>query len=412
VRTSRCDVAVVGAGPAGAAAAVTAVRAGARVVMVDAEARPGGQYWRHGPDSGRAHEHDREWRTLSGRLEQALGSGRLTHLARTRVWRIDPPSAGAPARLQATTPDAAGGDAALAVEAAAVVLAPGAHDRVLPFPGWDLPGVLTAGAAQALLKEHAVAAGARAVVAGTGPFLLPVAVGLAEAGVRVAEVDEAGDGRGWARGWRAAAGAPGKVADGARYAALLARYRVPVHLRQAVVAAHGRDRLEGVTVARLDADWDVVPGSEREVECDTAAVGWGFVARLELALQAGCATAPGPDGTPAVVVDEVGRSSVPGVLAAGELTGVGGSDLALLGGALAGTAAAAVAAGREPAPVHGGIASRRAGTPLDPYADLLGGAARPVAVPVPLGVLAAEAPGPSDRPADPAAAPTPHGGTA
>src|SRR5205085_676047 len=161
-------------------------------------------------------------------------------------------------RLHALTPStegAVGADQAVVVEAAAVVLAPGAHDRVLPFPGWDLPGVLTAGAAQALLKEHAVAAGGRMVVAGTGPFLLPVAVGLAEAGVRVLEVDEAGDARGWARGWRAAAGAPSKVADGARYAALLARHRVPVHLRHAIVAAHGRDRLEAVTVARLDPQW-------------------------------------------------------------------------------------------------------------------------------------------------------------
>ncbi len=189
--TSGCDVAVVGAGPAGAAAAVTAVRAGARVVLVDAEARPGGQYWRHGPGdgsgdgsghvrgSGQVHEHAREWRALARRLDHALGSGRLTHLPRTRVWRIDPPSAGGPARLQATTPDADGADAPVVVEAAAVVLAPGAHDRVLPFPGWDLPGVLTAGGAQALLKEHGVAAGRRAVVAGTGPFLLPVAVGHA-----------------------------------------------------------------------------------------------------------------------------------------------------------------------------------------------------------------------------------------
>jgi NADPH-dependent 2,4-dienoyl-CoA reductase/sulfur reductase-like enzyme len=488
VPASRCDVVVVGAGPAGAAAAVTAVRAGARVVLVDAEARPGGQYWRHGPGNGAAgaaggqvHEHAGQWRDLAGRLERALASGRLTHLRRTRVWRLEPPvedpapdsgvSGRTPARLHALAPAADGAEQPVVVEAAAVVLAPGAHDRVLPFPGWDLPGVLTAGAAQALLKEHAVAAGARVVVAGTGPFLLPVAVGLAEAGVRVLEVDEASDARGWARGWRAAAGAPGKVADGARYAALLARHRVHVHLRQAIVAAHGRDRLEAVTVARLDPEWNVIPGTERRLDCDTAAVGWGFVARLELALQAGCGTAPGPDGTPAVAVDESGRSSVPGVLAAGELTGVGGADLALLDGALAGTAAAAVAAGREPPPVHPGIGSRRArlaafasamhgahpvrngwtgwladdtvvcrceevpacaideavtelgasdartvklltragmgwcqgrmcgeavarlaasraGTPLDPYADLLAGAARPVAVPVPLGVLA------------------------
>jgi NADPH-dependent 2,4-dienoyl-CoA reductase/sulfur reductase-like enzyme len=357
-------VAVVGAGPAGAAAAVTAVRAGARVVLLDGEARPGGQYWRHGPAAAggptEVHEHLADWRALSHRLEQALASGRLTYLARTRVWRLDPsPDAATPARLQAVTPDVDGADRPVVVEAATVVLAPGAHDRVLPFPGWDLPGVLTAGAAQALLKEHAVAAGSRAVVAGTGPFLLPVAVALAEAGVRVLEVDEAGDGRGWARGWRAAAGAPGKVADGARYAALLARHRVPVHLRQAVVAAHGSDRLEAVTVARLDAHWRVVPGSERRVECDAAAVGWGFVPRLELALQAGCATAPAADGTPAVVVDASGRTSVPGVLAAGEITGVGGADLALLEGALTGTAAAAVAGGRVPAPVHPGVASRR-----------------------------------------------------
>ena len=485
--TSRCDVAVVGAGPAGAAAAVTAVRAGACVVIVDAEARPGGQYWRHGPGDGATvgtvggdvHEHARQWRDLAGRLEGSLASGRLTHLPRTRVWRLDPPAADggvgvdSPARLHAVTPDADGADVPLVVEAAAVVLAPGAHDRVLPFPGWDLPGVLTAGAAQALLKEHGVAAGARAVVAGTGPFLLPVAVGLAEAGVRVLEVDEASDARGWARSWRAAAGAPGKVADGARYAALLARHRVPVHLRHAVVAAHGRDRLEAVTVARLDPEWNVVRGTERRVACDTAAIGWGFAARLELALQAGCATAPGPDGTPAVAVDTWGRTSVPGVFAAGELTGVGGADLALLGGALAGAAAAAVAAGREPPAVHPVVAARRArlvafaaamhgahpvcdgwtgwlgadtlvcrceevpasavddavtelgasdartvklltragmgwcqgrmcgeavarlvarrtGQSLDPYADLLGGAARPVAVPVPLGVLAGD----------------------
>ncbi len=493
--TSRCDVAVVGAGPAGAAAAVTAVRAGARVVLLDGEARPGGQYWRHGPgaagDTARVHEHAADWRALSNRLEQALASGRLTHLARARVWRFDPPGDDVPARLQAVTPDADGADRPVVVEAAAVVLAPGAHDRVLPFPGWDLPGVLTAGAAQALLKEHAVAAGERAVVAGTGPFLLPVAVALAEAGVRVAEVDEAGDGRGWARGWRAAAGAPGKVADGARYAALLARHRVPVHLRQAVVAAHGSERLEAVTVARLDGDWRVVPGSERQVECDTAAVGWGFVPRLELALQAGCATAAAADGTPAVVVDASGRTSVAGVLAAGEITGVAGADLALLEGAVTGTAAAAVAGGRRPPPIHPGVASRRArltafaaalhqahpvrdgwaswlddattvcrceevtlgalheavdelgasdartaklltragmgwcqgrmcgeavarlvaargGSGFDGYRDLLGGAARPVAVPVSLGALAGLRPGPS-RPEAPLDTP---GGTA
>jgi thioredoxin reductase len=364
--TISCDVAVVGAGPAGAAAAVTAVRAGARVVLVDAEARPGGQYWRHGPDGGQPAEHRQQWRSLAQRLDQALASGRLTHLARTRVWRVDAGSDGV--RLEAARSDL-GGDLAVTVEAAAVVLAPGAHDRVLPFPGWDLPGVLTAGAAQALLKEHGVLAGSRAVVAGTGPFLLPVAAALAEAGGRVAEVDEAGDGRGWARGWRSAAASPRKLADGARYGALLARHRVPVHLRTGILAAHGGDRLEAVTVARLDDTWEPLPGSEREVSCDVAAVSYGFVARLELALQVGCSTRPGPDGAPAVQVDAVGRTDVPGVLAAGEITGIGGADLALVQGAIAGTAAAAVAAGREPTPPHPAVAARR--ERMEAFADVL-----------------------------------------
>jgi NADPH-dependent 2,4-dienoyl-CoA reductase/sulfur reductase-like enzyme len=362
----RCDVAVVGAGPAGAAAAVTAVGAGTRVVLLDAEARPGGQYWRHGPGGPAGltpGEHAAEWRALARRLDHALASGRLTYLARSRVWRVDAGESGSPVLLQAVRAD--GGECLeasvpLTVEAAAVVLAPGAHDRVLPFPGWDVPGVLTAGAAQALLKEHSVRAGSRAVVAGTGPFLLRVAAGLAEAGVRVLEVDEAVDGRGWARGWRAAAGAPAKIADGVRYGALLARHRVPVHLRHAVVAAHGSERLDAVTIARTDDNWRVVPGSQRRVECDVVAVSWGFTARLELALQAGCATEPGPDGAPAVRVDAAGRTSVPGVLAAGELTGIAGAEQALLDGAVAGNAAAAVAAGREPATMHRAVDARRA----------------------------------------------------
>ena len=363
---ARCDVAVVGAGPAGTAAAVTAVGAGARVVLLDAEARPGGQYWRHGPGGGAGPgsvEHAARWRALARRLDSALTTGRLSYHARSRVWRLDPGQSGLGVLLQVVHEDGGNGVDASAretVEAAAVVLAPGAHDRVLPFPGWDVPGVLTAGAAQALLKEHGVRAGSRVVVAGTGPFLLPVAAGLAEADVRVLEIDEAGDGRGWARGWRAAAGAPARIADGVRYGALLARHRVPVHLRHAVVAAHGSDRLDGVTIARIDENWRIVRSTERHVECDVVAVSWGFTARLDLALQAGCDTEPGPDGAPAVRVDATGRTSVPRVLAAGELTGIVGAEQALLEGAVAGSAAAAVAAGREPAAVHHVVDGRRA----------------------------------------------------
>ena len=83
----------------------------------------------------------------------------------------------------------------------AVVLATGAHDRTLPFPGWDLPGVFTAGAAQALAKGERIAVGERVLVAGAGPFLLPVAVSLVQAGSTVLGVLEAGAPSRLARGW-------------------------------------------------------------------------------------------------------------------------------------------------------------------------------------------------------------------
>lgn len=361
LRDDVADVVVVGAGPAGVAAAVAAAAAGARVVLLDAEARAGGQYWRQGPRGvGRYHHDVGTWRGLAAALARDVAAGAVDHRAGHRVWRVEPPADGAPAAVHATTsgPD---GDAAVTVRGRTLVLAPGAHDRALPFPGWDTPGVLTAGAAQALLKEHGVLAGRRVVVGGTGPFLLPVAAGLADAGADVAAVCEANDGRGWLRGWRAVAALPGKAAEGARYAATLARHRVPVRPRTAVVAVHGRDAVEGVTLARLDAGWRVVPGSERHVECDAVAVGFGFLPRLDLPLQAGCATRTGDDGTPAVVVDALQRTTVDGVLVAGEATGVGGADLAVAEGRVAGAAAAAAALGRpDPAGPGPDVARLRA----------------------------------------------------
>ncbi len=357
-----CDVLVVGAGPAGLAAALAAVDAGARVELLDGYLRAGGQYWRHG--AGGPHHARRRWSALTTRLAAATAAGLLRHRQGAQVWRVEV-GAGLDGRARVSAhavldgPAAAGdaaGERAVSRSAAALVLATGAHDLVLPFPGWDLPGVLTAGAAQALLSEHGVLAGHRVVVGGSGPFLLPVAAALATAGSRagaggrVLGVFEAGDGRGWRRGWRAVAGHPGALVEGAGHLAVLARHRVPVRLRAAVVAAHGTDRVEAVTVARLDASWRVLAGTARRVRCDAVAVSWGFSPRLELALQAGCATRPGPGGVAQVVVDALGRSSVPGVLVAGEPTGVGGALLAGVEGELAGRAAAAVAAGRQPGP--------------------------------------------------------------
>ena len=327
------DVAVLGAGPAGLAATVAARASGARTALVDAGTRVGGQFWRHRDgDDGTGHHH---WPELT-RLRAAVAGPDL--LGGHVVWHAERTDDGF--TLHATT-TVDGRSAARRIRCRTLVVATGAYDRQLPFPGWTLPGVYTAGGAQALLKGHGVAVGRRVVVAGTGPFLLPVAAGLAEAGTEVVGVFEAGVPTGFARHPAAVLANVGKLAEGAGYALTLLRHHVPYRTRTTVVAAHGGgDGVRAVTVARLDARWNVRPGSERVLECDAVAVGYGFTPQLEIPLQLGCATVLDSDGSLVAVADDRQQASEPGVLLAGEVCGVGGAALSLVEGQLAGLHAA------------------------------------------------------------------------
>ncbi|MDR2997825.1 MAG: FAD-dependent oxidoreductase, partial [Microbacterium sp.] len=228
------------------------------------------------------------------------------------------------------------------LEADAVVIATGAHDRVLPVPGWTLPGVTSAGAVQAVAKRDGVALGARMVVAGAGPFLLPVAQSAALLGVDVVEVVEAATTgtlvKGWGRRpWELTAAA-GKAGELGSYAASLLRSRTPYRLGSAVTRIHGTRAVEAVTVSRIDRDWRPIAGTERIIECDSVALGHGFTPRLEAAIQFGCEIT----SDRFVRVDGQQLTSIPGVHAAGEITGIGGADAALAEGAIAGLAAAGV----------------------------------------------------------------------
>jgi NADPH-dependent 2,4-dienoyl-CoA reductase/sulfur reductase-like enzyme len=217
--------------------------------------------------------------------------------------------------------------------------------RPIPFSdGQSVGAALTAaGGAQALLKGHGVLAGRRVVVAGTGPFLLPVAAGLAASGAKVVGVHEAGSPMAWLRHLPAVARNAAKLGEGLGYARTLARHQVPVRTRSVLVAAHGRDQVEAVTVARADGRGGIAPGSEERIAADTLAVGWGFTPQLELPLALGCATRVDVDGSPVCVVDERQRTSVPGVYVAGEACGVGGAALAVVEGEIAGAAVAGAA---------------------------------------------------------------------
>ncbi|MEG3630294.1 FAD-dependent oxidoreductase [Streptomyces poriticola] len=344
----RTDLAVIGAGPAGLAAALAADARGVRVALVDAAPGPGGQYYRQpaaGLGARRARALHHRWRTWE-RLRDALAASDVTVLTGHHVWCVERRAGGftVHALLGPAQEEPA------AVHADTVLLATGGHEQVLPFPGWTLPGVVTAGGAQALLKGSLAVPGRTAVVAGTGPLLLPVATGLAAAGVRVAALVEAAGPRRLARHTRALAG---KLPEGAGYAARLLRHRVRVLARHAVVRAHGDDRLTGVTVAALDTAGRVRPGTRRRLGCDTLAVGHGMLAHTDLAESLGCRL----DGQ-VVAVDTEQRTSVPGVWAAGEATGVGGAALALAEGHLAGRSVAARLHGSAPGPAPAAVRSR------------------------------------------------------
>jgi D-hydroxyproline dehydrogenase subunit alpha len=303
------DVAVVGAGPAGIAAAAAAAEGRARVVLLDEGPRAGGQIWRHRPGSPPA---------------EAVR------------WLVRLRSSGARVVSGASVVDAEPGFAlvaeregrALRVKADRVVVATGARERFLPFPGWTLPLSIGVGGAQALLKAGASFAGRRVIVAGTGPLLLPVAAALARDGARLALVAEqaplAGLLRFAAGLWRV----PRKLAQAAGYrAAFLATpYRTGVW----VSAANGRDRVERATLTDGRRLWDV--------PCDVLCCGYGLVPNLELARRLGCAIEDGR-----VVVGDEQQASLAGAFCAGEPTGVGGVELALAEGEIAGLAAA----GRE-----------------------------------------------------------------
>ncbi|MDX3520792.1 FAD-dependent oxidoreductase [Streptomyces scabiei] len=353
-------LAIVGAGPAGLAAALAAAGAGVRVTLVDAAEAPGGQFYRQ-PAAGlgarrpRALHHQwRTWRRLSDGLDRQIAAGRVAHLPDHHVWCVERrPEGPRPFTVHALLGPAQ--ERPVEVRADAVLLATGGYEKVLPFPGWTLPGVVTAGGAQAMLKGSLVVSGRTAVVAGTGPLLLPVATGLAAAGVTVAALVESADPRALARRAGALAGRADKLVEGAGYAVELLRRRVRTLLRHTVVEAHGGDRLEAVTVAALDAEGRVRPGTERRIPCDTLAVGHGMLAHTDLAGTLGCRIEP--DGT-RVRADDEQRTDVPGVWAAGETTGIGGAALSLAEGHIAGRSAAARLLGRVPDPGEWAEAAR------------------------------------------------------
>ena len=330
--TTDPDLLVVGGGPGGMQAALEAARAGASVTSVDGSPQLGGQYLRRPAAAlqatrpGALHH---GWAAAERRYEQLHALDNVRLVTGTRVWSAQRHAGGVRLHVMG------GVDGVL--DAPALVLATGATERVVPFPGWDLPGVLTVGGTQALLKWQGVRPGHRVVVAGAGPLLLPVASALVRTGTNLIEVCDATHPRRWlAAGLRLAS--PGKAAEAVEYLRHLAVARVPLRTRTAAIRADGDGRVEQVTLAHLDEDWRVVPGTLRTIDADALCTSHGFVPAVELAATLGCEVGGGPP--PVAVVDVQQRTNVDGVFSVGELTGVAGAEAATAEGGVAGLVAA------------------------------------------------------------------------
>lgn len=332
------DLVVVGAGPAGLAAAVAAAGHGLDVVVVDEQAQPGGQIFRR-PDGDLARGVG-SWPAGYPWGPGVLDAARSADVAwrhRTTALGVLRTRPDGPLRLAVSGP---GGPDALTTRR--LLVATGAYDMPVALPGWTLPGVVTAGAAQGLLKSQRVLVGHHPVLAGAHPLLLLVADQLLMAGAHVAEVVLARGVPGPAELVRALPAVPGHAglltASTAAVGRLL-RAGVRIRTRTLPTRVLGTDRVEGVELRRADASWRPT-GAPRVVEADSVVLGFGFHASSELARQAGCATVWDPAGGGWVVThDGSQRTTVPDVLVAGEPAGVRGAEQARAEGNLAGLVA-------------------------------------------------------------------------
>jgi NADPH-dependent 2,4-dienoyl-CoA reductase/sulfur reductase-like enzyme len=303
-----CDLLIVGAGPAGMAAAVAAAPSGASVVVIDDNPAPGGQIWRDGPGA-KLPPAARKWRQA---LERHANIRVCTG---TRV-------VASPLHNELLLEDAVRG---WRMQWKTLVLCTGARELLLPFPGWTLPGVTGAGGLQALIKAGLPVQGERIVVAGSGPLLLATAATARAAGAKVVRVAEQASLAAVAGFAASLLRWPGKAAQALALADV--RYRTSSR----IVSVEGHGQVESVRLSQR--------GRQAQIECDRLACGFGLTPNTQLGQMLGCALTAGEDGAPALAVDAWQRTSLPGVYAAGECTGFGGSERALAQGSIAGLAA-------------------------------------------------------------------------
>lgn len=331
-RELKPDVLVVGAGPAGLAAAATIAESGADVVVIDERASAGGQFYKQ-PAAGRHLDLGRlDLQFRAGRdLIDRVNAAGVRMICGTVVW-----AAFSPSFLVAH-----GGGVSWNLRPRRLVIATGAQERPVPIPGWTLPGVMMTGAAQTLVRSGQTSPGRRVLVAGNGPLNMQVAAELAKAGVQVVALVERADLRmrtAFAHTVRMGANAPGLVKRGLVYRSVLARARVPIIDRAVVSEMWGGNAVERASVVSVDSGGRLLTGTTREFDVDSVCLGYGFIPATELARSLGCEhVVDAESGDLVPVCSESGRTSIDHVWVVGDSAGIRGAHVAEAIGETAGT---------------------------------------------------------------------------
>lgn len=315
-------IVIIGAGPAGMAAAKAVAGKGQRVTILDSQGRGGGQYWRHINEVY-------GYRSLRSKkyLDELNSNSLIHHISRAQVWSAEK-------RDDNFQLNYLHDGVEKKILASKVIVATGAYDRTLPFPGWTKSGVMTPGGAQALLKGHGVVAGKSIIISGTGPFLLPVATALAESGAKV-EIFEAQSPFRWFFSPIALILNPAKFPELFHYVKAIVKGKIKISFGYAVTSFEDGK----AQISKVRYNLTIKNRNCKNVTCDVVATGWGFLPDLSLGGILGCAQVLDKDETVIFTVDREQRSSVSNIWIAGEATGIGGADLALLEGEIAGLSA-------------------------------------------------------------------------
>ncbi|MBV7334735.1 NAD(P)/FAD-dependent oxidoreductase [Chloroflexi bacterium TSY] len=349
------DVAIVGGGPAGMAAAAEMAGTGVSAVVIDSYHQLGGHYYRQPPPSFAPHPimGERRQHEFEALLAQSQHP-RVKNLFETSVWAAfiendvfvlhlaghhsrPEKSRISSSRAKMGENDSGALSVPSSVSTKMLLAAPGAYDRPLPFPGWHLPGVMTLGGAQMLLKGHGILPGKRILVGGSGPLLLAAAAGLVKAGADVVAVlDAAGLFDGTKRSPLAFWGQWGRLREAWDYARTLQRAGVPVHFGQTIFQAQGDGQVETARYGPVDADGRPHHSKSKTIELDTICAAHGFLPNIALTRMLKCEhryderlDAYYPAYKPSM------ESSVPNLFVAGDVTGVGGKDLSKMQGQIA-----------------------------------------------------------------------------